>query len=68
MIKKDFYSPTPKYWRKWGDFALVLLVPLQLAIPTMPIGSDAQYWTNLIIGLLVVGFKFWTNTKSINKS
>ena len=64
-MKKDFYSPTPKYWRNWGDFALVLLVPLQLAIPTMPISADSQYWINLVVGLIVVGFKFWTNTKTI---
>lgn len=65
MIKR-YSEPTPKYWRQMGDFALVMLVAIEGFIPRMPIESDAKEWLSIGVALLLVGFKFWTNTKSIH--
>lgn len=66
MTKKQFYEPTPVYWRKIGDFALVLLVAIQPMVLEMPIVETTKYWIDCSIVLILVGVKFWSNTKSIH--
>lgn len=65
-IVKKYGEPTPKYWRQMGDFALIMLVTLEGLIPRMPLGADSKEWVSISVALLLVGFKFWTNTKSIH--
>lgn len=65
-LKKKYNEPTPKYWRKIGDFALLLLVSIQPLIDTMPIDDIRKYWLGFALTILLVGIKFWTNTKSIH--
>lgn len=64
-VLKKYNEPTPKYWRQLGDFALVLLVAIQPMIDTMPVGDKLKYWLGFALTLLLVGIKFWTNTKSV---
>ena len=65
LIKK-YGEPTPKYWRQIGDFALVMLVAIEGFIPKMPLEAIAKEWLSIVVALSLVGFKFWTNTKSIH--
>jgi len=65
-IAKRFSEPTPKYWRQVGDFALVLLVAIQPMVDSMPISVNSKYWVDFALTILLVGIKFWTNTKSIH--
>jgi len=65
-IQKRYSEPTPKYWRQVGDFALVLLVAIQPMLDSMPISDKPKYWVQFIFTALLVGIKFWTNTKSIH--
>lgn len=65
-LMKRYSEPTPKYWRQMGDFALVMLVAIEGFIPRMPLEADVKEWLSIGVALLLVGFKFWTNTKSIH--
>jgi hypothetical protein len=65
-LAKKFSEPTPKYWRQVGDFALVLLVAIQPMVDSMPIKDTPKYWVGFGLTILLVGIKFWTNTKSIH--
>lgn len=65
-LQKRYSEPTPKYWRQVGDFALVMLVAIQPMVDSMPISDNPKYWVNLSVTILLVGIKFWTNTKSIH--
>ena len=65
LIKK-YSEPTPKYWRQVGDFSLVMLVAIQPMVDSMPIGDKSKYWVDFTLTILLVGIKFWTNTKSIH--
>lgn len=65
-LQKRYSEPTPKYWRQVGDFALVLLVAIQPMVDSMPIGENSKYWVDFALTILLVGIKFWTNTKSIH--
>jgi len=61
----DYKTPTPAKWRKLGDFALLMLVTLQSIIAAAPeevLSTKESYWIGVSLTLLVVGFKFWTNT------
>lgn len=66
MSLKRYNEPTPKYWRQIGDFALVLLVAIQPMVVNMPIGENYRYWVDFGLTIVLVGIKFWTNTKSIH--
>lgn len=67
MNTKKFYEPTPRYWRKWGDFALLMIPTIQAGLMAFPEISD---FNNRVITFaattILVGIKFWTNTKSTN--
>lgn len=65
-LQKRYSEPTPKYWRQVGDFALVLLVAIQPMVDSMPISVNGKYWVDFALTILLVGIKFWTNTKSIH--
>ncbi len=65
---RKYNDPTPKYWRKIGDFALVTLVAIQPMIDTMPIYDNSKYWVSFATTILLVGIKFWTNTKSVHSN
>jgi hypothetical protein len=65
-LQKRYSEPTPKYWRQVGDFALVLLVAIQPMLDSMPISDKPKYWVTFIFTILLVGIKFWTNTKSVH--
>ena len=67
-LQKRYSEPTPKYWRQVGDFALVMLVAIQPMVDSMPISSNGKYWVDFALTILLVGIKFWTNTKSIHSS
>jgi hypothetical protein len=65
-LSKKYSEPTPKYWRQVGDFALVLLVAIQPMLDSMPINDKPKYWVSFVFMVLLVGIKFWTNTKSVH--
>jgi hypothetical protein len=63
----DYKKPTPVRFRKMGDFALLMLVTIQSAIAAAPeeiLSTKQSYWLGTIMTLIVVGFKFWTNTQT----
>lgn len=67
----DYKTPTPAKWRKLGDFALLMLVTLQSIIAAAPeeiLSTKESYWIGVSLTLLVVGFKFWTNTHTENEN
>lgn len=59
----NYKKPTPKKWRKIGDYVLLVtgLVPMQL--PLLPIPDNQKVWIGAISTLLGITIKFWTNTK-----
>lgn len=63
LIKK-YKEPTPPYWRMLGDYALVLMVAIEAALPTLPLSENAHKWTAFAVSIIGVSVKFWTNTKS----
>lgn len=61
----DYKKPTAKAWRKRGDFALLMLVTVQgliISAPTEVLNPKESYWLGGILTVLVIAFKFWTNT------
>lgn len=62
LIEK-YRKPTPPGWRNVGDFALVMIPVIMGAAPNLPISASAQTWIMQIGAVLMVGIKFWTNTK-----
>ncbi len=65
-VIKKYGEPTPRYWRKIGDFGLLLLVTIQPMVLSMPINEANRFWIDFFITIFLVGVKFWTNTKSIH--
>lgn len=66
-IIKKYGEPTPKYWRQIGDFALVLIPALHVAIGNAPnFNEDMKYWLMIACDVALLALKFWTNTKSIH--
>lgn len=64
---KNYYAPTPVFWRKIGDFALLLLPAVHLLIANAPNLSENQsYWLIGLCDALLIGAKFWTNTKKVH--
>lgn len=63
----DFKKPTPARWRRVGDLALLLLIGLQTSIAAAPeevLSTKQSYWLGTIMSLLLITFKFWTNTRT----
>ena len=61
----DYKKPTPEKWRKRGDYALLMLATIQVAIAGAPIevlSIRQSYWLSLILTLVGTTYKFWTNT------
>lgn len=63
-IIKRYKQPTPPYWRRIGDYALVIMVLLEAMLPTLPISKDAHLWGAFAVALIGATVKFWTNTKT----
>ena len=66
-IWKNYKEPTPDKWRKRGDYALVLLASIQIAIASAPaevLTIRQSYWISLILTLVITSYKFWTNTQT----
>ncbi len=66
-LMKRYSQPTPPKYRMLGDFALIMLVAIEGLIPRMPLDEVLKEWFSISVALLLVGFKFWTNTKTNDK-
>ncbi len=63
---ESYKQATPWKWRRAGDFALLLIPAIQLIVGNAPEGTFTKnelYWINSISSLLLLAFKFWTNTR-----
>ena len=58
---ENYKKPTPKKWRKIGDFALILIIVLEAQLNAMPIVNE---WAKWGIATALIAFKFWTNTRT----
>jgi hypothetical protein len=65
-IKKKYYDPTPRHYRKIGDFALVIMVVIEAYLPQLPLSESQHAWAAFGVALLGAAIKFWTNTKSVH--
>lgn len=63
-IAESYQKPTPKKWRRIGDFALLLCIAIQPSIDAMPL-QDIQLKEWLVWGFstFLILFKFYTNTR-----
>lgn len=61
----DYKKPTPARWRKIGDGALVLTLAIKPLVESIPIQDDIlKQWLVWATEVLLVLFKFWTNTQT----
>lgn len=67
MNIKNYYAPTPVFWRKIGDFALLMIPTIQGTLLAFPEISDlhARIIT-AVSSVLMLAIKFWTNTKKVH--
>jgi hypothetical protein len=66
-LKRKYSDPTPRHWRKIGDFALILMVVIEGYLPQLPLSESQHSWATFAVALLGASIKFWTNTKSVHK-
>lgn len=64
----DYKKPVPPFWRKVGDFALLLCVFLSGSIMSLPIDEQGKLWTIFGLNLISTIIKFWTNTNKDEKN
>jgi hypothetical protein len=61
----DYKTPTPPKWRKIGDSALILTLAVKPLVESIPIQDDIlKQWLVWGTEVLLVLFKFWTNTQT----
>lgn len=60
---ENYKKPVPIFWRKVGDYALLICVFLNGSIMSLPVKEDIKLWLIFIIGLVTTTIKFWANTK-----
>ena len=65
-VSRKYAEPTPTFWRKMGDYALVVMVLIEGYLPNLPLTDEQHKWASFIVALLLTSFKFWTNTKSVH--
>lgn len=63
MALNNYYKPTPKKWRMFGDFLLLMIPVATLTIANAPNLSDIEkYWWTAGCNFALVLGKFLTNT------
>lgn len=70
-VISDYKKPTPKKHRMIGDFSLVLIPVIMTSIGQAPEGTFTQkqeYWIMTLSTILLVAFKFFTNTYTNEKN
>jgi hypothetical protein len=58
---KNYYSPTPKKWRKIGDSALIFSMAVAGYVTQLPITDAQKMWAIFVINLVGVFGKIITN-------
>jgi hypothetical protein len=64
LKRKDYFKPTKKRFKLYGDAALVLIPVIYQIIENAPNGltDNQKYWVLSVVNISLVLFKFWTNT------
>ncbi|MFA6260404.1 MAG: hypothetical protein WC760_02980 [Bacteroidia bacterium] len=65
QLIENHRKPTPKKWRRIGDFALLLAIAIEPIIKSMPLeDGPLKNWMAWVMGALLIVLKFWTNTRT----
>jgi hypothetical protein len=59
----NYKKPVPPFWRKVGDFILVISVFLSGSVMSLPISEHYKLWTIFVLNFISTTLKFWANTK-----
>lgn len=59
----NYNKPTPKRWRRIGDYTMLVTMFLQANVPALPISATVKVYVLIVLGFVGMSIKFWTNTK-----
>lgn len=63
QVWENYKKPVPIFWRKVGDFALVISTFLSGSIMGLPISEHTKLWTIFVLNFISTCVKFFANTK-----
>jgi hypothetical protein len=67
-IMQKYAEPVPAKWRQIGDMSLLLAIAVEPMVASVPLDNpEVKEWIVWGFSTLLILFKFYTNTKTINE-
>jgi hypothetical protein len=67
-IMQKYAEPVPAKWRQIGDMSLLLAIAVEPMVASVPLDDpEVKEWIVWGFSTLLILFKFYTKTKTINE-